>query len=224
MFRGHLFLFFLFDTRDELGCVFFFSSRRRHTRCGRDWSSDVCSSDLEPGIVWVAGEYGTATGWATFIAAMGATVRFTVGYAIQGGGSGYLPPTLTYVAGGQSVTVALTTTPAIYAIDAGTAWSVSTILGGSRANERWATNETVSGSATRSETLSFHYSHQFSASFNYRVTGGGSGYVAPSVSYEQFTILRANDANLTAWVDARSAYSFPTPLPGSNATEPPMAP
>src|SRR3989449_9024214 len=28
-------------------CVFFFfSSRRRHTRCSRDWSSDVCSSDL----------------------------------------------------------------------------------------------------------------------------------------------------------------------------------
>src|SRR2546429_2554693 len=26
-------------------CVFFFSSRRRHTRCSRDWSSDVCSSD-----------------------------------------------------------------------------------------------------------------------------------------------------------------------------------
>ena len=26
--------------------VFFFSSRRRHTRCSRDWSSDVCSSDL----------------------------------------------------------------------------------------------------------------------------------------------------------------------------------
>src|SRR5215813_7620890 len=25
---------------------FFFASRRRHTRCGRDWSSDVCSSDL----------------------------------------------------------------------------------------------------------------------------------------------------------------------------------
>src|SRR2546429_6507362 len=26
---------------------FFFSSRRRHTRCSRDWSSDVCSSDLQ---------------------------------------------------------------------------------------------------------------------------------------------------------------------------------
>src|SRR5690554_2756922 len=41
---------------------FFFSSRRRHTRCGRDWSSDVCSSDLlifktmksvlDPKLVW----------------------------------------------------------------------------------------------------------------------------------------------------------------------------
>src|SRR5690606_19953069 len=27
--------------------VFFFSSRRRHTRFSRDWSSDVCSSDLQ---------------------------------------------------------------------------------------------------------------------------------------------------------------------------------
>src|SRR3712207_7923329 len=29
-----------------LYCFFFFSSRRRHTRYWRDWSSDVCSSDL----------------------------------------------------------------------------------------------------------------------------------------------------------------------------------
>src|SRR5207302_5746184 len=34
-----LFLFFCFF-------FFFFSSRRRHTRFSRDWSSDVCSSDL----------------------------------------------------------------------------------------------------------------------------------------------------------------------------------
>src|SRR5205814_7151346 len=33
--------------------LFFYSSRRRHTRCLSDWSSDVCSSDLSgpsPGI------------------------------------------------------------------------------------------------------------------------------------------------------------------------------
>src|SRR5256885_13157775 len=28
-------------------CYFFFSSRRRHTRLQGDWSSDVCSSDLD---------------------------------------------------------------------------------------------------------------------------------------------------------------------------------
>src|SRR5436305_3538152 len=32
--------------KKQLNYDFFFSSRRRHTRCGRDWSSDVCSSDL----------------------------------------------------------------------------------------------------------------------------------------------------------------------------------
>src|SRR5690606_40270682 len=35
---------------------FFFSSRRRHTRFSRDWSSDVCSSDLamRNRIFWLA--------------------------------------------------------------------------------------------------------------------------------------------------------------------------
>src|SRR3712207_8860418 len=31
----------------RVGREFFFSSRRRHTRYWRDWSSDVCSSDLQ---------------------------------------------------------------------------------------------------------------------------------------------------------------------------------
>src|SRR6267378_8622131 len=30
-----------------MAVAFFFSSRRRHTRSLRDWSSDVCSSDLD---------------------------------------------------------------------------------------------------------------------------------------------------------------------------------
>ena len=46
------FLFFFLQAEDGIrdvavtGVQFFFSSRRRHTRCSRDWSSDVCSSDL----------------------------------------------------------------------------------------------------------------------------------------------------------------------------------
>src|SRR5690625_7819838 len=74
--------------------LFFFSSRRRHTRWPRDWSSDVCSSDLTPGLVFgtdymlgdtVAVEIGAATivepvravelAWDEF----GRTARLTVG-------------------------------------------------------------------------------------------------------------------------------------------------
>src|SRR5256884_3633497 len=39
-------LAFVFFATCLLLVFFFFSSRRRHTRCSRDWSSDVCSSDL----------------------------------------------------------------------------------------------------------------------------------------------------------------------------------
>src|ERR1039457_7430879 len=46
-----------FFSHDCLLCWFvvFFSSRRRHTRLQGDWSSDVCSSDLQT--------HGTARGW-----------------------------------------------------------------------------------------------------------------------------------------------------------------
>src|SRR5690625_7031998 len=36
-----------------IGLFFFFSSRRRHTRWPRDWSSDVCSSDLGHALDWL---------------------------------------------------------------------------------------------------------------------------------------------------------------------------
>src|SRR5206468_5893481 len=54
-------------------CFFFFSSRRRHTRSDRDWSSDVCSSDLG---FYVFGEPATGGftpnggGFAEYVKAM----------------------------------------------------------------------------------------------------------------------------------------------------------
>src|SRR5690606_40485607 len=43
--------------------VFFFSSRRRHTRFSRDWSSDVCSSDLRPE-PWTRAARSLLSSWA----------------------------------------------------------------------------------------------------------------------------------------------------------------
>src|SRR6266436_7111300 len=42
-------MYVFFSGVKKLDVFFFFSSRRRHTRCSRDWSSDVCSSDLRAG-------------------------------------------------------------------------------------------------------------------------------------------------------------------------------
>src|SRR3989440_9556135 len=49
---------------------FFFSSRRRHTRSDRDWSSDVCSSDLK--------ELGATVADGAAAAARGAEVLITM--------------------------------------------------------------------------------------------------------------------------------------------------
>src|SRR5690349_23641376 len=57
LFFFSLFFFFFF---------FFFSSRRRHTRSLRDWSSDVCSSDLYPSgarVRWVSLSPASRCGW-----------------------------------------------------------------------------------------------------------------------------------------------------------------
>src|SRR5690606_39990213 len=48
---------------------FFFSSRRRHTRFSRDWSSDVCSSDLVP-VTEPRRAGGTAARMALFVAGL----------------------------------------------------------------------------------------------------------------------------------------------------------
>src|SRR5207249_7318519 len=66
---------------------FFFSSRRRHTRSKRDWSSDVCSSDLI-----VTASSGTELAHVAAVAARSgveglewmATVPGTVGGAVHG--------------------------------------------------------------------------------------------------------------------------------------------
>src|SRR5206468_7538216 len=82
-------------------CVFFFSSRRRHTRSDRDWSSDVCSSDLLRHV-----RTGRARSRADLVALTGAsrnTVSARVDQLIaarlleeggRGGSTGGRPPTL----------------------------------------------------------------------------------------------------------------------------------
>src|SRR2546427_6207394 len=55
---------------------FFFSSRRRHTRFDCDWSSDVCSSDLESTLGWV---HAPLTGKTPHMVVTGRTANLRAG-------------------------------------------------------------------------------------------------------------------------------------------------
>src|SRR2546426_163753 len=65
---------------------FFFSSRRRHTRLQGDWSSDVCSSDLNlaqrDGIITGAGRY-TVQVWVDTVQQAGPTYTVAVAGSYQ---------------------------------------------------------------------------------------------------------------------------------------------
>src|SRR5438876_9653446 len=66
-------------------CFFFFSSRRRHTRWTGDWSSDVCSSDLDRRLVRhqkFSGGYYIACG-GKFLMANETTITGSIGVIIQ---------------------------------------------------------------------------------------------------------------------------------------------
>src|SRR5690606_40482061 len=67
----------------------FFSSRRRHTRFSRDWSSDVCSSDLA--LVEHAGGGGVAlgrVGEAAEVRRVGQVDRLDLDVGVHGLGTG----------------------------------------------------------------------------------------------------------------------------------------
>src|SRR6266700_4562228 len=75
---------FFFYTNIKSIVIFFFSSRRRHTRFSRDWSSDVCSSDLLGGVLIftdVLPLSGAGTGAS--VALGGLTVLITTAYSVR---------------------------------------------------------------------------------------------------------------------------------------------
>lgn len=204
----------------------------RSPRCryGDYFGAGVDSSAQDA--VWVAGEYGRAVtgsctitlscGWGTYIGKIGiapTAFALTVSYSVQGGGTGYVSPVLTYLYTGAQQRVTVTNTPTQYNIDPGTSWSITNPLDGSSSVERWQTNQLTSGTITASQALILLYYHQFYVTFNYNIVNGGSGYAVPTVAYAQFGTQVSSGAGSSAWVDADSTYTYQNQLSGSTTTE-----
>ncbi|MGA2665740.1 MAG: hypothetical protein ABSF83_12445 [Nitrososphaerales archaeon] len=152
-------------------------------------------------------------------------VPLTFSYSVAGGGSGYQPPVLTYVSGGATKTAELNSSAVAYQADAGTTWTVTSVLAGSTSSERWETDQDATGVVHSAETVEFQYYHQFLVSFGFGVSGGGSGYSSPTVTAVSFGSPRtmggasASFPLAAAWVDAGSRYNYTDPLPGSSSSE-----
>src|SRR3972149_3190149 len=69
----------------ESSLIFFFSSRRRHTRVDCDWSSDVCSSDLQE-VVAVAASAEKLHPDVQFISEIGGEDMKTIFFTASGVG------------------------------------------------------------------------------------------------------------------------------------------
>src|ERR1041385_2795199 len=94
----------------RLKMVFFFSSRRRHTRCSRDWSSDVCSSDLLSTNAVIAKrlDHGGATDLAVIPAGGGAEKNLTADWDYLPSGATWSPDSkYVYFTGGVGGTTHL---------------------------------------------------------------------------------------------------------------------
>ncbi len=153
-----------------------------------------------------------------FITGAVTQTTLTFAFSVIGGGSGYSAPTLTYVFNGTTRTAALTGSLATFSADIGTNWSVSTSLPGGSSTERWATGQTK-GVVDSSLTQTIIFYHQYLAPFDYRVSGGGTGYAAPSVQASAYGSSVSVKGNTSAWVDAGGAFAYPTALPGSSSSE-----
>lgn len=146
-------------------------------------------------------------------------VALTASYSIIGGTGNGVEDVLTYVSGGLQQVVPLTGSPTVYMADNGSSWSAQSILTGSTPLERWVSGQDVSGTISSPLTVAFSYYNQYSVTFNFNVTNGGIGYTGPSVTFTQMGSGASAPVPVTVWVDASSAYSYSSQLPGSSSNE-----
>lgn len=147
------------------------------------------------------------------------SVNFT--YTVVAGGSP-ASPTVDFTQYGSFASVNASASPGTQGwVDSGSTYSYTNPLNGSTTIERWDTDSaTASISATVTVNPSFY--HQFLQMLSYQITGGGTGYSAPSFTANQFEVLTRQMLNTTAsgyWFDDGGLWTVTNPLGGSTGSE-----
>ncbi len=109
-----------------------------------------------------------------FITGSTSLIGITLSYSIQGGGSLYSPPQLTYFSNGAQETTTLSLQPTTYYMDNGSMWSIANPLSGSTVDERWITAQPSQALVTSSQTINLVYVHQYLVTIEPNPSGGGT--------------------------------------------------
>lgn len=152
-------------------------------------------------------------------AASSSSIPLVLSFSVEGSVTGYTPPVLNYVSNGEHESAPLTRSPTLYFADNGTDWSVSSVLGGSGSTQRWETNQTIPGVATSALSIELIYFEQEYVDFGFTVSGGGSGYSPPTVTYSSFGQNSSTPPGAGVWADIGSRYQYENPLQGSTSSE-----
>ncbi|MFA5895815.1 MAG: hypothetical protein WC985_02795 [Thermoplasmata archaeon] len=174
----------------------------------------------DPTVVWLAGEMGTSSGWGTHIFGVRVKAELTLLYFVQGGGTGYSAPILSYVINGTSATLALSNSLTPILADPLSAWSISPALPGSTAQERWGVNRSAGAPATSgflnaSFNATFVYFHQYVVSLLDAIAGGP----VPTVKVTAYGVATSVPAGALYWLDAGSPYLYENPVHGSTTID-----
>jgi Divergent InlB B-repeat domain len=145
----------------------------------------------------------------------------TLSYAVQGGGFGYSPPTVDYYQLGVLHSYALNGVPTTFVMDIGSQWSLSDILSGSTADERWETPQPTGGVVATPQTINFVYYHQFHFTTSFSVVDYPHGVPPTLTSTSLGAALTApvNTFPTGYWLDVGAKWNISTLLSGSNSSE-----
>ena len=191
---------------------------------------DYFGAGLDPSnasLVWMAGEFGTPSGWSTHIFASGVKAALTLDYQVVGGGSGYPVPTLSYTSNAAVLTVPLTASPTAYYADPGTPWSVTPILENPASrSETWgidtlAADQPYAGIANASLAVTYTYYHQYSVRLGYAVHGWNPQLALPAAKVNVTVFGRPVSvfAGAVYDLDAGTTFTYENPLSVSTASD-----
>lgn len=141
-------------------------------------------------------------------------------YSLTGGGTPN-PALSCYEYGSLSI-LALTTSSQSFWCDNGAVASATDPAPNSNSTDRWSDNAQDFTITSGGGTSTFAFYHQFALVYSYLVSGGVSGYSAPSLNCTQFGGSYSSALTVTAathWCDISQSWNITNPLSGSGSTE-----